>query len=98
MKKYSILVAMKSAEFQFPNELRTHGPIFFLQRDNRISHLNASIRAQHKHESTMRAVRVTDQITEVKQLYMSPVNNWMGNHLGFIHFVFFQFGYDWQTF
>ena len=40
----------------------------FSQRDNRIPNLNASIRAQHIHEPTMRAVRVNVQIIEVKQL------------------------------
>ena len=39
----------------------------FAPRDNRISNLNASITAQHKHEPIMKAVRVNGQITEVKQ-------------------------------
>ena len=47
--------------------------------------------AQYKDEPKVKAVSVNGHITEVKQL-----NNWMGDHLGFIHFVFFQFGYDWQ--
>ena len=38
----------------------------FPQRDNRIPNMNASIRAQHKHEPAMKAVRVNGKITEVK--------------------------------
>ena len=45
----------------------------------------------------MRAVRVNGQITEVKQL-KTKANSKMGDHLGSIHFVFFQFGYDWQKY
>ena len=53
--------------------------------------MNASIRAQLKHEPTMRAVRVNGQITaEVKQLKTwSWANSKMGDHLGSMHFVFF---------
>ena len=40
---------------------------FFLERDNRLPNLNASIRAQHKHETKMRAARVNGQNNEVKQ-------------------------------
>ena len=40
---------------------------FYLQTDNRIPNLNASIKAQHKQEPTVRAVRVNGKITEVKQ-------------------------------
>ena len=52
--------------------------------------MNASIRAQHKHESTMRVVRVNGQI-KVKQSKTKD-NIKMDDHLGSIHFVFFQFG------
>ena len=46
----------------------------------------------------MRAVRVTGQTTEVKQL-KTKANSKMGDHLGSIYFMFvFQFGYDWQTY
>ena len=58
-------------------------------QDNKITNLNAWIRSQLKHEPTMRAVRVNDQITEVKQ-----ANSKMGDHLGSMQFVFFQFGDD----
>ena len=59
----------------------------FSQRDNRIPNLNASIRAQHKHGPAKKAVRVNGKISEVKQpQYQS--NSKMGDHLGFIHFVF----------
>ena len=27
-----------------------------------------------------------------------PGKNWIGDHLGSMHFVFFQFGYDWQKY
>ena len=64
----------------------------FPQRDNRIPNLNASIKAQHKHEPTMRAVRVNGEISEVKQsavrLTLRWVTIWDPNS--------FQFGYDWQ--
>ena len=53
--------------------------------------LNASIRAQHKYEPTMKAVKVNCRITEVKQS-MTKNNTKMGDHLGSIHFAFFQFG------
>ena len=56
--------------------------------------LNASIRAQHKHEPTMRSVRVNGQITEVKQL-KTKANSKIGDHLGPMHFVFFHFGCDY---
>ena len=45
----------------------------------------------------MKAVRVNGQITEVKQL-KTKANFKMGDHLGSIHFLFFQFGYDWQKY
>ena len=54
--------------------------------------MNGSIRAQHKHKPTMRAVKVNGHITEVKQL-KTKTNSKMTDHLGSIHFVF-QFGYD----
>ena len=54
--------------------------------------MNASIRAQHKCEPAMKAVRVNVKITEVKQ--PQPPNSKMGDHLGSIHFVFFQ----WQKY
>ena len=60
----------------------------FSQRYNRIPNLNTSIRAQHKHEPTMRAVKVNGQITEVKQL-KTKANSMMGDHLGSMYFVFF---------
>ena len=59
--------------------------------------LNASIRAQHKHEPTMRSVRVNGQITEVKQL-KTKANSKIGDHLGPMHFVFFHFGCDYQKY
>ena len=40
----------------------------FPQQDYGIPNLNASIKAQPKHEPTKRAVRVNGKITEVKQL------------------------------
>ena len=53
--------------------------------------MNASIRAQHKHEPAMKAVRVNGKITEVKQPQdQSKSNSKMGDHLGSIHFVFFS--------
>ena len=55
--------------------------------------MNASIRAQHKHEPAMKAVRVNGKITEVKQP-QDQSNSKMGDHLGSIHFVFFQ----WQKY
>ena len=58
---------------------------FFPQRDNRIPNLNASIKAQHKHEPTMRAVRVNGKITHVKQsaLRIRWVTIWDPNILSF---------------
>ena len=47
--------------------------------------MNTSITAQHKHEPVIKAVRVNGKITKVKQ-----PNSKMGDHLGSIHFVFFQ--------
>ena len=64
---------------------------FFSQMDNRIPYMNTSIRSQHKHEPAMKAVRLNGKITEVKQPQDQP-NSKMGDHLGSIHFVFFQ----WQ--
>ena len=64
---------------------------FFLQRDNRISNLNASIRAQHRYEPKVKAVRVNGQITEVKQS-MNRGNTRIGDH------YFIQFGYNWQKY
>ena len=49
--------------------------------------MNASIRAQHK--PAMKAVRVNGKITKVKQPQDQPYSK-MGDHLGSIHFVFFQ--------
>ena len=45
----------------------------------------------------MKAVSVNGQITEVKQL-KKKANSMMGDHLGSIHFVFFQYSYDWQKY
>ena len=60
---------------------------FFPQRDNRIPNLNASIKAQYKHESTMRLVRVNGKITEVKQsplrIILRRVTIWDPNILSF---------------
>ena len=55
--------------------------------------MNASIRAQHKHEPAMKAVGVNGKITKVKQPQDQP-NSKMGDHVGSIHFVFFQ----WQKY
>ena len=63
----------------------------FAQGDRRIPNLNASITAQHKHEPAMKAVRVNGQITEANQ---DQSNSKMGDHLGSIHLVFFQ----WQKY
>ena len=48
-------------------------------RDSRIPNLNTSIRAQQKHEPTMREVRVNGQITEteVKQLLTWKIIGWV---------------------
>ena len=51
--------------------------------------MDASIRAQHKHEPAIKAVKVNGKITKVKQL-QDQSNSMMGDHLGSIHFVFFQ--------
>ena len=51
--------------------------------------MNTSIRAQHKHEPTMKAMRVNGKITKVKQP-QDQSNSKMGDHLGSIHFVFFS--------
>ena len=48
--------------------------------DNKIPNLNASIRVQHWHEPTIRAVRVKGEISEVKQL-KTKANSKMGDHL-----------------
>ena len=60
---------------------------FFPQRENRILNLNASIKAQHKHEPTMRAIRVNGKISEVKQsalrLVLRRVTIWDPNILSF---------------
>ena len=50
--------------------------------------MNASIRAQHKHEA-MKAVRVNGKITKVKHPQDQP-NSKMGDHIGSIYFVFFH--------
>ena len=51
---------------------------FFPQRDNRIPNLNVSnIKAQHKHEPTMRAVRVNGKISEVKQPTLRLILRWV---------------------
>ena len=59
--------------------------------------MDASIKAQHKHEPTMWRVRVNSKVTEVEQsaLRLIPiwVTIWDPNIL-----VFFQFGYDWQKY
>ena len=55
--------------------------------------MNASIRAQHKHEPAMKAVRVNGKLTEVKQP-QDQSNSKMGEHLAPIVFVFFQ----WQKY
>ena len=39
--------------------------------------VNDTIRAQHKHEPTMRAVKVNGQITEVKQLRPRLILKWV---------------------
>ena len=44
---------------------------------NRIPNLNTSIRAQHKHESTIRKVRVNGQITEVKEPRPRLILRWV---------------------
>ena len=46
--------------------------------------MNASIRAQHKHETAMKAVRMNGKITKVKQPQDQP-NSKMGDHLGSIN-------------
>ena len=66
---------------------------FFPKRDNRIPYTNDSITAQHKHEPVVKAVRVNGEITKVKQP-QDQSNSKMGDHLGSIHFVFFQ----WQKY
>ena len=50
---------------------------FFPQRHNRIHNLNASIKAQYKHEPTMREVRVNGKITEVKQSALRLILRWV---------------------
>ena len=39
--------------------------------------MNASVRAQHKHEPTIRAVRVNGQITDVKQPRPRLILRWV---------------------
>ena len=56
--------------------------------------MNASIRAQHKHEPARKAVRGNGKITKVKKQPQNQPNSKMGDHLGSIHFVFFQ----WQKY
>ena len=51
--------------------------------------MNASIGAQHKHEPAMKAVRVNEKITKVKQPQDQPYSK-IGDHLGSIYFVFFS--------
>ena len=51
--------------------------------------MNALIRAQHKHEPAMKAVIMNGKITKVKQP-QDQSNSKMGDHLGSVHFVFFQ--------
>ena len=58
--------------------------------------MNASNRAQPKHEPPMKAVRVNGKITKVKQSQDQP-NSKMGDHLGSIHFVFFQWQKYWAN-
>ena len=50
---------------------------FFPQRENRIPNLNATIKAQHKHEPTMRVVRVYSKITEVKHSVLRLILRWL---------------------
>ena len=50
---------------------------FFPQTDNKIPNLNASSKAQHKHEPTMRAVRVKCKISEVKQSALKLILRWV---------------------
>ena len=54
---------------------------------------------KYKHDTKVEVVRVNGKksTTEVKQIKTKD-NTKMGDHLGFIHFVFFQFGSDWQKF
>ena len=40
---------------------------FFHKGDNRIPYMNASIRAHHRHDPAMKAVRVNGHINKVKQ-------------------------------
>ena len=63
----------------YGSEMVTH---LFSKRDNSIPSLNASVAAKHKHEPTMRAVRVNGQITEVKH---RPDHSWqlLVFHCGF---------------
>ena len=39
--------------------------------------MNASIRAQHKHEQAMKEVRVNGKITEVKQSALRLILRWV---------------------
>ena len=52
---------------------------FFSQKDNRIPNLNASIRAQHKHEPAMKAkaVRLNGQITRISGKLKSRPLYWL---------------------
>ena len=53
--------------------------------------MNVPIRAQHKHEPAMKAVRVNGKIIKVKHHQDQP-NSKMGDHLGSIHFLSFFSG------
>ena len=48
--------------------------------------MNASVRAQHKPEPVMEAVKVNGKIKQPQD----QSNSKMGDHLKSIHFVFFQ--------
>ena len=51
--------------------------IFLQLRDNRIPNLNASIKAQHKNEPTMRTMRMNGKISEVKQSALRLILRWV---------------------
>ena len=51
--------------------------------------MNASIRAQHKHEPAMKVVRVNGKITEVKQP-QDQSNSKMGDHFRIHTFCLFS--------
>ena len=53
----------------------------------------ANICTMIKHDPKVKAVRVNGKISEVKQ-FQDQSSSKMGDHLGSIHFVFFQ----WQKY